>query len=107
MKVTTTSTSIRLTPESQEDKEALHNAAYRGVTSARMIGLSQKNDELLMTLGPDTIAESRQDASLQAEESDSLLQAGNQLLGLGLGQGHGMPVRAAVVYLFDRPGPKK
>lgn len=103
MKLEITATSIKLTPETVQEKDALHNAAYRGVQSARLIGLHEKSDELLITLGPDYIGESKQSASLHAEKSDSILQAGDQLLGLGLGQRNGMPVRAAVVYLFDRP----
>lgn len=105
MKLETTDTSIKLIPETTQEQQAMHDIKYRGIQRLQIVGLQSPRQDLVLTLGTDYIQEARDTDSGQAEESQAALQTGNQLLGLGLCQGNRMAIRAAVVYLFDRPSP--
>lgn len=56
MKIEIDETRILLTPENKIDIELLHNAQYRLINSSQLIGKLPEEPKLLLTLGPDYLA---------------------------------------------------
>jgi hypothetical protein len=47
---------LELIPETQKDKEALHNIQYRRIKSIQLLDISKPTEKLKITLGEDYIA---------------------------------------------------
>lgn len=59
MKTETSNATITLVPEDAEELQALHTLQYRGVAGTQLIGKLPEGAQLLITMGPDYIADDR------------------------------------------------
>lgn len=63
MKIEISETEIKLVPENKDEVVALHNIRYRGIDCLQLLGKLPDEPILLLALGPDYIANARENCS--------------------------------------------